>query len=80
MQKGQSELELSLEFPLTFQTWSSPLLHFHQIFLIVPATTSYGVRFPFFVGCHSDANLGFVLARQLDLTTFLLAHTGQFWF
>ena len=40
---------------LADHSWSGPSGHIHQTFLLLPATTSAGVRSPFFVGCHSAA-------------------------
>ena len=38
---------------------------YHHTFFSAPIVTSSGVKLPFFVGCHSFANSGFVVARSL---------------
>ena len=57
---------------------SWPFSQRHQTFLLLPAITSAGMRVPFFVGCHSAASQGCVVARSLNPgSTFLLAQYGH---
>src|SRR4029077_8395501 len=50
-------------------SWSEPAWHFHQKFLLEPATTWFGVTSPFCVGCHSAATLGNIDAREFVTDT-----------
>ena len=43
---------------------SWPAEQHHQYFLGVPAVTSVGLVFPFFLGCHSRATAGATAARE----------------
>lgn len=64
---------------LEIMAWYSwPLGQIHQTLRRLPGTTSFGVRAPFFVGCHSLARVGSWVARSLSpLCTVLLVQTGQ---
>ena len=54
-------------------SWSSPISHFHQTFLLLPGVTSFGVRDSFLVGCHSLTSSGWVSASDfLDLAMVLV--------
>ena len=74
LQYGQP-LPLDLSATLLFHSW--PFSHCHHIFLLDPSVTSSGVSLPFFVGCHSLANWGFLVAKDVSLATRLPEQYGQ---
>jgi hypothetical protein len=56
---------------------SCPREQRHQYFLFEPAPTIEGVVLPFFVGCHSAALSGAIVARELVTDTRTPAQNGQ---
>ena len=76
VQNGQPVLfDEVLFFISACQTCSSPFGHFYHIFFSEPETKSYGVKSPFFVGCHSLAISGKTVFKQLDSETTLEEQT-----
>lgn len=62
---------------LTDACHSWPLRHIHHTLLLLFDVTSCAVRAPFRVGCHSDARLGMIAAKQLSSHTFLPLQYGH---
>src|SRR5689334_6801061 len=44
-------------------SWDGSTEHCHQAFLLLPGTTSSGVKPPFLLGCHSAVRAGFTALR-----------------
>ena len=61
---GQPAPSTAREAMAACHTW--PLAHCHQTFRRLPATTSWGERVPFFVGCHSRTRAGYWAAKSLS--------------
>src|SRR5713101_6943583 len=51
--------------------------HCHHTICCEPAYIVWGVRFPFFVGCHCRASAGWRCASELLVTTCFPAHIGH---
>ena len=66
LQTGQPLLPI-VDLLLQTAFHSCPLEQIHQHFFPDPATISFGVKMPFFVGCHSFVNSGCVVVKQLSL-------------
>ena len=74
VQYGQRDFLILVLSPIiASHSWSGPLSHFHQTFLLEPATTLSGVNLPFFAGCHSAAVSGNRLANELVTEGYLPA-------
>ena len=56
---------------------SCPDPHCHQTFCWLPDFKSVGLKFPFFVGCHSRAKSGRVVAREVNGVAFLPLQYGH---
>lgn len=69
---------LVLSLGLASHSWSEASPHFHQNFFIDPENISYGVNFPFLVGCHCDTRQGYLVAKQFEISIFLLVQYGHF--
>ena len=54
---------------LTSVRHSCPSEHSHQIFLLDFGSTSAGVSLLFFVGCHSEANVGLTVSKSFSPLT-----------
>ena len=58
-------------------SWSGPLGHCHQAFLLDPKVICSGVSKPLLMGCHSPANSGLFDINALVTETFLPAQNGH---
>jgi len=67
-----------LRFPITADhSWSGPLSQYHHTFRGDLDRTSDEVSLPFLFGCHSVANWGNRVCRELVTDTLLLEQNGQ---
>ena len=76
-QAGQPLPSVLLETTASHSYLQSSLLQNHQIFLWLPKLTSFGIKLPFFVGCHSSATSGFFIERRFLSVTARPAQAGQ---